>query len=324
MPDDSRASSTRSPRTRRSTCPTAAASASSSSAAATSRSSSPASSTGSAARSTTLIRRDRAAARLRRRHAAPSSHEEMRRPRHQDPHRARRSRASSSDRTRRLLGLHRRSAGMFETDLVMYATGRAPNTQRARPRRRSACSSTSGRRRGRRMVAQPRAENIYAVGDVTDRINLTPVAIAEGRAFAETVFNNNPTQDRPRRRAVGGVQPAADRHGRPDRGAGAPALRRDRRLQRPLHADEVHAVRPRRAHLDEAGRRGTRPTGWSAATWSAPTPPRSSRGSAVAVKAGATKAQFDATVGIHPTAAEEFVTMRTPGDRQPEGGRVGV
>ena len=56
-------------------------------------------------------------------------------------------------------------------------------------------------------------------------------------------------------------------------------------------------------------------TACSAFTWSAPMRPRSIQGLAVAVKCGATKQQFDQTVGIHPTAAEEFVTMR---DKVPE------
>ena len=148
------------------------------------------------------------------------------------------------------------------------------------------------------------------MGDVTDRINLTPVAIMEGHCFADTEFGNKPRKAdhrdvpsavfcQPELANVGLTEEEAER-----------TLRRGPRLHRGLPADEVHAVGPPAAHLDEADRRGRdRPggrlhmVGDDAAEMI--------QGLAVAVKAGATKAQFDATVGIHPTAGEEFVTMRT-------------
>ena len=71
-------------------------------------------------------------------------------------------------------------------------------------------------------------------------------------------------------------------------------------------------TRQRRADLHEAGRAIARATACSAATWSGPDAGEIIQGIAIALKCGATKAQFDATIGIHPTAAEEFVTMRTP------------
>ena len=128
----------------------------------------------------------------------------------------------------------------ISADLVMYATGRKPNTRglglaeaRVKLNDNGAVVVDEWQR--------STVPNIYAVGDVTDRINLTPVAIAEGRAIAETLYNNNPIKmdhaDVPTR----GVQPAADRHGRTDRGGGAPRIRRDRHLQRALQADEEHA-----------------------------------------------------------------------------------
>ena len=63
---------------------------------------------------------------------------------------------------------------------------------RARGRRRAA--RRQWRHRGRRVLARPRVPHIHAVGDVTNRINLTPVAIREGHAFADTVFGNKPTR----------------------------------------------------------------------------------------------------------------------------------
>ena len=149
----------------------------------------------------------------------------------------------------------------LEADLVMYATGRAPNTAGLGLEEAGIALDAKGA-----VVvdaySKSSVDNIYAVGDVTDRINLTPVAIREGHAVADTLFGGKPTKPRPRRRAVGGVQPAADRQRRPDRGPGARAIRRRRCLQEQLPGHEAHAWRPRRGHLHEADRRaGQRPRG---------------------------------------------------------------
>ena len=154
--------------------------------------------------------------------------------------------------------------------------------------------------------------NIYAVGDVTDRVNLTPVAIREGHAFADTVFGKQadrrsitPTS-RPR------CSPQPSRHRRPDRGAGARSISAGRHLQDRLPPDEDDALRPRHPHLVQAGRRRhDRPRGRL--------PHRRADDAGemiqlvgIAMKMQATKADFDATMAVHPTAAEELVTMRTP------------
>jgi hypothetical protein len=172
------ASSARSPPTRRSTCPNCR-SASSSSAAATSPSSSPASSTPPASRSP----RSSAAphpARLRR------GRPHLPRPRWRSSGiRIRREAevAPSSRRTRARHPTSARPRRLHRADLVMYATGRAPNTVRHRPGEGGRAAQQGRRRRGRRMVVdRSSVENIFAVGDCTDRVNLTPVAIAEGRA----------------------------------------------------------------------------------------------------------------------------------------------
>src|SRR5262249_41394928 len=76
----------------------------------------------------------------------------------------------------------------LETDCVMYATGRAPNTANVGLKE----IGVKINEKGAAVVDdwnRTAVENIFAIGDVTDRINLTPVAINEGRAFAETVFN---------------------------------------------------------------------------------------------------------------------------------------
>jgi glutathione reductase (NADPH) len=154
-------------------------------------------------------------------------------------------------------------------------------------------------------------DNIYAVGDVTDRINLTPVAIQEAMAFVDTVFRNRPRAmdhadvpsavfSHPPVGTVGLTElQARERHG---------ALDIYRSIFRPLKhtlsgRDEKTMMKLIVAQ-DSQRVVGVHMVGMDA--------PEIVQGMAVAIKAGATKQVFDATVGIHPTAAEEFVTMREP------------
>jgi len=206
---------------------------------------------------------------------------------------------------------------VIETDLVMYATGRTPNT--AGLGLAEAGVELSGN--GAVMVDQwnqSSVESIYAVGDVTDRIALTPVAIQEGRAFAETNFNGNPMtvdyDDVPSAvfstPPVGSVglseEDARARHGDIDVYVSRfkPLVHtlsgRDERSLMKLVVD-AHTDRVLGAHM----------MGLDA--------PEIIQGVAIAIKCDATKAQFDATTGIHPSAAEEFVTMR---DKRPEPERA--
>ena len=80
----------------------------------------------------------------------------------------------------------------FDTDLVMFATGRSPRTDGIGLETAGVELTAKGAIKVD-AYSQTSAAHIYAVGDVTDRIQLTPVAIREGQAFAETVFNDNPT-----------------------------------------------------------------------------------------------------------------------------------
>ncbi len=206
---------------------------------------------------------------------------------------------------------------IIETDLVMYATGRTPNT--AGLGLAEAGVELSGN--GAVMVDewnQSSVESIYAVGDVTDRIALTPVAIQEGRAFAETHFNGNPLtvdyDDVPSAvfstPPVGSVglseEDARARYGDIDVYVSRfkPLVHtlsgRDERSFMKLVVDS-HTDRVLGAHM----------MGMDA--------PEIIQGVAVAIKCDATKAQFDATTGIHPSAAEEFVTMR---DKRPDPERA--
>jgi len=205
--------------------------------------------------------------------------------------------------------VHTPLGGMFETDAVMYATGRVPNTTGIGLEKAGVQLDKVG------AVAvdewsKTTADNIWAVGDVTDRINLTPVAIMEGHCFADTVFGNRPRK--PDHRNVPSAvfcQPELANVGLTEEEAG-----------RTLGELKIFTAsfRPMKYTLSDRQQRtfmklivevatdkvvGVHMVGDDAAELI--------QGLAVAVKAGATKAEFDATVGIHPTAGEEFVTMRT-------------
>jgi glutathione reductase (NADPH) len=204
----------------------------------------------------------------------------------------------------------------LETDLVMYATGRLPNTNGLGLKEVGVDLSRTGA-----VVVDDEnrssVDNIFAVGDCTDRIQLTPVAIAEGRAFAETFFNGNPiTMDydciasavfsQPPVATVGLSEEVARR-----RGAIDIYTSRFKPLKHTLTGrDEMTLMK---LVVDRETRRvlGCHMVGLDA--------PEIIQGIAIALKCGATKEQFDATVGIHPTAAEEFVTMR---DKRPEDQRI--
>lgn len=203
--------------------------------------------------------------------------------------------------------LHNSSA-MLGADQILYAVGRAPNTDGIGLRR-------AGVQLGPLNAitvdewSRTNIDHIYAVGDVTNRMNLTPVAIAEARAFAETVFNDNPTRFEASRAptAVFSMPPVAtvgltETQAR-DRGHTIDIYHsRFRPLKHTLSGSEARVMmklvvdRPTDVVL------GCHMVGADAA--------EIMQGLAIALECGATKAQFDRTVGIHPSSAEEFVTMR--------------
>ncbi|MEM7760728.1 MAG: glutathione-disulfide reductase [Cyanobacteria bacterium P01_A01_bin.40] len=153
-------------------------------------------------------------------------------------------------------------------------------------------------------------DNIYAVGDCTDRVNLTPVAINEGRAFADTHFGgksrqmsyeNIPTAvfSNPEAATVGLTEAEArEKYGQ--------AIKVYRSKFRPMYYTlpdkQEKTLMKLIVNTDTDKVIGAHMVGDSAA--------EIIQGVAIAVKMGATKADFDATVGIHPSSAEEFVTMR--------------
>jgi glutathione reductase (NADPH) len=208
------------------------------------------------------------------------------------------------------LAAHLSTGDVVEADLMLCAVGRVPNTSGLGLEKIGVELDAGGA-----VIVDDYLESsvpgVYALGDVIDRIALTPVALAEGMAFVETAFKNNPTavdySNVPT--AVFG-QPSVGKVGLTEfeartegfevviyRSSFRPLLHtmsgRDERSMMKLVVDRptdrvlgVHMVGPDAGEIIQ--------------------------GIAIALKAGATKATFDRTIGVHPTAAEEFVTMRTP------------
>lgn len=198
----------------------------------------------------------------------------------------------------------------IRTDVVMLATGRRPNVDGLGLQ---AAGVALDERGAIRVTPDSRtsAAGIWAVGDVTDRLQLTPVAIREGHAFADTVFGGKPwvcdhdtvpfaVFSTPEIGAVGLTEARArqayanvDVYRSTFRPMGNALSARAERMLVKLVVDRdgdrvlgVHLCGPDAAEMVQLA--------------------------AIAVKMGATKRQFDETVALHPTAAEELVTMREP------------
>lgn len=196
----------------------------------------------------------------------------------------------------------------LEVDCVMFATGRVPNTENLGLEQAGVELGEDGAIKVDRF-SKTSIDHIHAVGDVTGRVQLTPVAIREGQAFADTVFGNKPS-------AVDhAVIPAAVFSHPPLCGVGLTESQARQKLGsvkvyqsdfRPMK--NVLAGREERALYKmvcegETGRIvGIHMIG--------PEAPEIMQAAAVAVKAGLTKADFDATCAIHPTMAEELVLLR--------------
>ncbi len=192
--------------------------------------------------------------------------------------------------------------------LVMYATGRVPNTQGLGLENAGIDLGWNGH-----VVvdefSRTSVEHIYSVGDVTDRVNLTPVAIAEAMSFCETVYNDNPTRvdhefiatavfTEPEVGTIGmGEEEAREKCRTVDiyKSRFRPMFHtlsgRDEQMLMKLVVDGdsnkvvgCHIVGPDAAEMVQIA--------------------------AISIRMGATKADFDATMALHPCAAEELVTMR--------------
>jgi len=198
-------------------------------------------------------------------------------------------------------------------DAILYATGRGPNARNLGLEEVGVRLTEAG------AVAVDDAQrtavpHIYAIGDVTDRLNLTPVAIAEGRAIAETLFNDNPmTVDHNNVPTAVFSQPPVGTVGLTEAAArervGPVDVYRTR--FRPMKGT-LSGRKERSMMKLVVDRKTDRVVGAHMVGRDAP---EITQGLAIALQCGATKRQFDRTIGIHPTAAEEFVTLR---DKLPE------
>ncbi len=198
----------------------------------------------------------------------------------------------------------------LESDVVMFATGRAPHTKGLGLE----AAGVALNEKGAVLVddySRSNVENIWAVGDVTDRINLTPVAIREGAAFAQTVFHDKPTRfDHEFVASAVFSQPPVGSVGQSEADArhGGRKVEIYRSVFRPMKTTFYGGDERMLMKLvvdEESGRiLGCHIVG--------PDAPEMIQMAAIAIKMGITKTQWDSTCAVHPTAAEELVTMRDP------------
>jgi glutathione reductase (NADPH) len=212
------------------------------------------------------------------------------------------------DKTPGGLSVRLGDGSVIEADQVMAATGRVPNTAGLGLEEAGVALDHTGA-----VIVDDYSmtteAHIHAVGDVTNRLNLTPVAIREGHAYADTVFGAKPTRvdhtdvptavfSTPEIGTVGLSEAAARKLGavdiykatfRPMKGT------LSGRTEKMLMKLVVDAATTRVLGVHILG----------------PDAGEMAQLAGIAVKMGATKAQFDATMAVHPTAAEELVTMRT-------------
>ena len=211
-----------------------------------------------------------------------------------------------ADGDRRMLTLG--NGETLATDLVFFATGRRANVQGLGLEHAGVELNAKNAIRidHELRTTQP---HIYAMGDVTDRVNLTPVATAEGHALADTLFGHNP-----RTVALWNI-PSAVFMTPPIASVG---LSEEQACAiGPVDIYLTH-FKPMRHNLSGRNRRSTMKLVVDKATQKVvgvhmlgEDAAEIVQGMAIAVVMGATKADFDRTIGIHPTAAEEFVTLRT-------------
>jgi glutathione reductase (NADPH) len=208
------------------------------------------------------------------------------------------------------LKLKLKGGDTLEVDQVLYATGRAPNTLDLGLERVGVDVDRNGviRVDGHSRTS---IDNIYAIGDCTDRLNLTPVAIKEAMAFADTVFGGKAwAMDHSNVAHAVFSQPSVATVGMSENEARSDGRRLDiyktsfKPLKGTLSGSSERMFMKLVVDRESQVVLGVHMVGADAA--------EIIQSLAVAVKMGATKAQFDQTVALHPTAAEEFVTMRTP------------
>jgi len=197
----------------------------------------------------------------------------------------------------------------IETDVIMFATGRVPHVKDLGLETAGVALNDKGAIQVD-TLSKTTADNIWAIGDVTDRMNLTPVAIREAVAFHETVFKNNPQHfdydgvatavfSQPPVGTVG-LSESEARHSCP--GALDVYVSRFRPMKYAFTGSDEWMLMKLVVDAESQKVIGVHIVG--------PEAPEMIQLAAIAVKAGLTKAQWDATCAVHPTMAEELVTLK--------------
>jgi glutathione reductase (NADPH) len=206
---------------------------------------------------------------------------------------------------------HLSNGSSIASDQVMFAIGRHPNVAGLGLDKAGVAINPNNGGIGVDAWSKTSVPNIYAIGDVTHRINLTPVAIREGHAFADTVFGKRPVQvDHSNIPTAVFCQPEVGTVGLTESEARAQFSHVDiyktdfRPIKSTMSGRDTRILM--KLVVDGTSDRvlGCHIVGDTAA--------EIIQAVAIAVKMKATKADFDATFALHPSAAEELVTMRTP------------
>ena len=204
----------------------------------------------------------------------------------------------------------------LEVDAVMYATGRTPKTENLGLENTQVELTANGS-----IVVnddfQTAEPSIYAVGDVIDRMQLTPVALAEGMALARNLYSTkNGTEKKHHKVDYDFIATAVFCQPNIGTVGYTEAQAKEKYGSVAVYKSEFKHMKHTLSGLDErtfmkllVDQASDRVVGCHMVGAEAG---EIIQGLAVAIKAGATKADFDSTIGIHPTAAEEFVTMREP------------
>ncbi|KAJ9182413.1 hypothetical protein P3X46_006411 [Hevea brasiliensis] len=198
----------------------------------------------------------------------------------------------------------------FLADVVLFATGRAPYTKRLNLETAGVELDSTGAIKVDE-YSRTNIPSIWAVGDVTNRMNLTPVALMEGTCFAKTVFGGQPCKPdyRDVPSAVFSIPPLS-----------VVGLSEEQAIEQAKNDILVFTSTFNPMKNTISGRQektvmklvvDAETDKVLGASMCGPDAPEIIQGIAVALKCGATKAQLDSTVGIHPSTAEEFVTMRS-------------
>ncbi len=204
--------------------------------------------------------------------------------------------------------VHLSNGNHIDTDLIFWAVGRKPSTSGLGLEKAGVETDGNGAVKVNDQ-SQSSVPNIFAVGDVTDRVNLTPIAIREGAAFAETFYNNNPTTTDYRfiPKAVFSQPPVGSvgyaEHEARHEFKNVDIYKTDfRSMKHVLTGSEERVLMKLVVDGDTDRVLGCHIVGADAAEMI--------QCVAIAVKAGLKKKDFDDTVALHPTIAEELVTMK--------------